>query len=95
MASKQIVIPYGHPAGERAYEILQKIAERLWEQAQTETDAFIAKNFRNAKTMREWIESEEYRREIKANRRVCVVSYNFRSKVVTLTEEKEVLKKCS
>lgn len=95
MASKQIVIPYGHPAGERAYEILQKIAERLWEQAQTETDAFIAENFRNAKTTREWTENEEYRREIKANRRVCVVSYNFRSKAVTLTEEKEVLKKCS
>lgn len=92
MASNQILIPYGHPAGERAYEILQKIAKRLWEQAQTETNAFIAENFRNAKTMREWIESEEYRREIKANRRVYVVSYSFRSKVV---EEKEVLKKCS
>lgn len=95
MAGKQIVIPYGNPAGERAYEIMQKIAERLWEQAQTETDAFIEENFRNAKTAREWTESEEYRREIKANRRVYVVSYNFRTKAVTLNDEKEVLKKCS
>lgn len=95
MASKQIVIPYGHPAGERAYEIMQRIAERLWEQAQSATVAFVEENFQTARTTREWSEGEIYRREIKANRRVYVVSYGYRTKAVTMVEAKEALKQCS
>lgn len=95
MANKQLVIPYGNPAGERAYEIMQKIAERLWEQAQDSTAAFIQERFPRARTIREWVENEEYFREIKANRRTHIISYDFREKTVTETGETEVLEKCS
>lgn len=92
MANKQIIIPYGHPAGERAYEIMQKIAERLWKQAQDTTAAFVDENFPNAKTAREWIENETYFREIKSNRRTRIISYDLREKTVALTEAREELK---
>lgn len=95
MANKQITIPYGHPAGERAFEILQRIAERLWEQAQDATADFVNENFKNAKTTREWVENEEYCREIKANRHTYIVSYGFRTKAVTTITAKEALKECS
>ena len=95
MANKQLVIPYGNPAGERAYEIMKKIAERLWEQAQNATAVFIQEKYPTARIMREWVENEEYFREIKANRRTHIISYDFREKTVTATGETEVLKKCS
>ncbi len=95
MANRQIVIPYGHPAGERAYESMEKIAERLWEQAQEATAAFVDENFPIAKTIREWVENEEYRREIKTNRQTYIISYRFREKTVTSTGAGEVLEKCS
>lgn len=92
MANEQIVIPYGNPAGERAYEIMKRIAERLWEQAQDTTAAFVDENFPNAKTAREWIENETYFREIKSNRRTRIISYDLREKTVALTETREELK---
>ncbi len=95
MANSQIVIPYGNPAGERAYEIMKKIAERLWDQAQEATAAFVEENFPFATTIREWVENEEYRREIKADRQTYIISYGFREKTVTSTGTGEVLEKCS
>lgn len=92
--ANKLVIPYGHPAGERAYEIMQRIAERLWEQAQGETAAFVEGKFRNAKTIREWVENEDYFREIKVGRSVYIISYGFRTKLVTVKTEEE-LRKCS
>lgn len=91
MANKQLIIPYGNPAGERAFEIMERIAERLWEQAQKTTAAFVDENFPKAKTMREWIENETYFREIKSNRRTRVISYNLREKTVALAKSEEVL----
>lgn len=95
MADKRTVIPYGHPAGERAFEIMQKIAERLWDQAQEATAEFISGSFEGAKTTREWVDGEDYFREIKADQCTYIVSYGFRSKEVAAITAKEALKKCS
>lgn len=88
-------IPVGNKAGERAYEIMQKIAERLWTEAQNETAAFIESSYPRAKTTREWYESGRYHREIKNGGRRFVITYDYREKAVEMTESKEVLKQCS
>ncbi len=65
MAAK--TIPADSKAGELAFEIVQRIAERLWTQAQDATGEYIAAEFPGSATTREWHAEGRYHREIRRN----------------------------
>ena len=79
---EHIEIPY-NDAGQRAFEVIKKIAERICETGQKAMDDFIGENFPGAKTISERCDSGKYLRTVKTtDKRRLVIAYDYRAKTV-------------
>ena len=77
----KIVIPYGSKAGQEAFDIFRRIAQRLCREAKDATDAFIAATYPEAETVKAEHAGGMYRRTVRTadgERRVIVYDYQSR-----------------
>ena len=81
--ASRIVIPYESKAGQEAFAIFCKIAQRLYRNATTAADAFIAAEYPGAETVKAEHAEGTYRRTVRTadgERRIIV--YDYQSRVV-------------
>lgn len=82
-AGEQIVIPYGSKAGQEAFAVFYRIAQRLHAEAEAAADSYIAEAYPGSETVRTEHASGGYQRTIHTpDREEIVVRYDYRTKAI-------------
>ncbi len=77
-----MTIPYNE-AGQRAFDVFYRIAEKLYANAQAATSEYIAQHFPACQTVAETHADGKYRRTVQtAVGRTHTVSYDYRTKTI-------------
>lgn len=78
-----IVIPYGSKAGQEAFNIFCKIAQRLCVEAKDATDAFIAATYPDGETVKAEHADGTYQRTVRtATGESRTILYNYQTKEI-------------
>lgn len=78
-----IVIPYGSKAGQEAFDIFRKIAQRLCREAKDATDAFIAATYPDGETVKAEHADGVYRRTVRtAAGESRTILYDYQSREI-------------
>jgi len=87
--ANNVKIPYNE-AGKHAFDIMWGIAERIWETARTTTADYISEAMPDALTLDERSEGGTYYRTLSGpDGKQAVISYDYRTKAITILTEKE------
>lgn len=80
---ESIVIPYGSKAGQEAFSIFYKIAQRLHAEAEAEADRYIAEAYPGSETLRTEHANGGYQRRIHTpDGEEITVRYDYRTKTI-------------
>lgn len=80
---ERIVIPYGSKAGQEAFDIFCKIAQRLHAEAEAEADRYITGTFPGSDTIKNEHANGGYQRTIHTQGgEEIVVRYDYRTKTI-------------
>lgn len=80
---EQIVIPYGSKAGQEAFSIFYRIAQRLHAEAEAEADRYIAEAYPGSDTLRKEHANGGYQRTIHTpDGGEVTVRYDYRTKTI-------------
>lgn len=80
-----IIIPYNE-AGQQAFDVFFRVAAKLYADAQTAVNEYIAQSIQTCKTVSERHEDGQYRRTVQtADGRTQTVSYDYQTKAIQTT----------
>jgi hypothetical protein len=78
------------PAGQRAFEIMRKVAERMWHTAQDITAEFARETIPQAETIREHIVTDRYIRTMRdIDGKIVKIAYDYRERAVLILDNLE------
>ena len=80
---KTTTIPY-NPAGQAAFDVFRRIAERLYAGAQAAVDAYIAANYPHSTALGERHADGQYQRTVTTSAgETRTIRYDYRTKTIT------------